>query len=194
MNILKDNGSTQALHHLGFVVADVTAGMKGFVRSLEAMWDGRVYEEPHQRVRVAFLAIKLGDPLIELVEPTTEDSPVWRFLSEQGGGLHHVCYEVGDLEEKMVEMKARRCMIIRRPKPAVAFMAVESPGCSVRKDSSSSYLRRAISRSYAILSASDVYCRPQHGQAASAAGVRLQRRCPIFGTFRHGLEILGPPR
>jgi methylmalonyl-CoA/ethylmalonyl-CoA epimerase len=121
MDILKDHDLVQTLHHLGFVVADVTAGMKGFVRSLAATWDGRVYEDPHQRVKVAFLSIRPGDPLIELVEPTAQDSPVRRFLTERGGGLHHVCYEVGDLEEQMAEMKARRCMIIRRPKPAIAF-------------------------------------------------------------------------
>lgn len=121
MDILKNHDTAQKLHHLGFVVADIAAAMKGFVRSLAATWDGRVYEDRLQRVKVAFLTILPGDPLIELVEPTTEDSPVRRFLTDRGGGLHHVCYEVGDLEEQMAEMGARRCMIIRRPKPAIAF-------------------------------------------------------------------------
>ena len=121
MDILKDHDSAQTLHHLGFVVADVAAGMEGFVRSLAATWDGRVYEDPHQRVKVAFLATRRGDPLIELVEPTADDSPVRRFLSDRGGGLHHVCYEVRDMEEQMAAMKERGCMIVRRPKPAVAF-------------------------------------------------------------------------
>jgi methylmalonyl-CoA/ethylmalonyl-CoA epimerase len=121
MYILKDHDLAQSLHHLGFVVADIAAGMKGFVHSLAAEWDGRVYEDPHQRVKVAFLSVRPGEPLIELVEPAAEDSPVRRFLTERGGGLHHVCYEVGDLEEQMAAMKERRCMIVRRPKPAVAF-------------------------------------------------------------------------
>ena len=121
MDILTDNDSAQSLHHLGFVVANIAAGMEGFVRSLAAAWDGRVYEDPHQRVKVAFLAIRPGDPLIELVAPAAEDSPVRHFLAQRGGGLHHVCYEVNDLEEQLAEMKARGCMIIRRPKPAIAF-------------------------------------------------------------------------
>jgi methylmalonyl-CoA/ethylmalonyl-CoA epimerase len=121
MDIFKNQDSAQRLHHLGFVVADVAAGMEGFVRSLAAAWDGRIYADPHQRVKVAFLAIRPGDPLIELVQPAEENSPVQRFLTEQGGGLHHVCYEVGDLEEQMAEMKARGCMILRQPKPAIAF-------------------------------------------------------------------------
>jgi methylmalonyl-CoA/ethylmalonyl-CoA epimerase len=121
MDILKDRDSAQSLHHLGFVVADIAAGMEGFVRSLAAAWDGRVYEDPYQRVKVAFLSIRPGDPLIELVEPAAEDSPVRQFLTQRGGGLHHVCYEVADLEKQLAEMKARGCMIIRRPKPAIAF-------------------------------------------------------------------------
>lgn len=121
MDVVKADNSGQKLHHLGFVVADIAAGMKGFVGSLAATWDGRVFEDPHQKVKVAFLSTRAGDPLIELAEPAAEDSPVRRFLTERGGGLHHVCYEVGDLEEQMAEMKARRCTIVRRPKPAIAF-------------------------------------------------------------------------
>ena len=121
MDILKDYSSSRNLHHLGFVVADIAVGMKGFVHSLAASWDGRVFEDPIQRVKVAFLTIRPGEPLIELVEPTTESSPVRRFLAERGGGLHHVCYEVDDLDDQMAEMKARRCMMIRRPRPAIAF-------------------------------------------------------------------------
>ncbi len=111
----------QRLHHVGFVVADIAAGMEGFVRSLAGTWDGQIFEDPHQRVKVAFLTIRAGDPLIELVEPVGDDSPVRRFLSERGGGLHHFCYEVDNLEEQMAEMKSRACLVIRQPKPAVAF-------------------------------------------------------------------------
>jgi len=108
-------------HHVGFVVPDIAATVDGFVRSLGAQWDGCVYEDPHQKVKVTFLTTRPGDPQIELVEPAGEDSPVLRFLREKGTGLHHVCYEVEDLERGMAEMKTRGAIIARRPKPAVAF-------------------------------------------------------------------------
>ena len=108
-------------HHIGFVVESIAASVEGFVRSLGAQWDGCVYEDPNQKVKVTFLATRPGDPQIELVEPVGEDSPVLRFLREKGSGLHHVCYEVDDLERGMAEMKSRGAMIARRPKPAVAF-------------------------------------------------------------------------
>jgi methylmalonyl-CoA/ethylmalonyl-CoA epimerase len=121
MDIAEYHNAGHSLHHVGFVVADIAAEVKGFARSLAATWDGRVYEDPYQRVKIAFLTLRPGDPLIELVEPMGQDSPVHRFLTERGGGLHHVCYAVGDLEVRMAEMKACRSVIIRRPKPAVAF-------------------------------------------------------------------------
>jgi methylmalonyl-CoA/ethylmalonyl-CoA epimerase len=94
--------------------------MAGFVHSLAAQWDGRIFEDPIQKVKVAFLTTRPGEAQIELVQPNAPDSPVTRFL-ENGGGFHHVCYEVADLEEAMGEMKSRGALTVRRPKPAVAF-------------------------------------------------------------------------
>ena len=109
------------LHHLGFVVPDVAAGAEGFIRSLAASWDGQIFQDPLQKVKVTFLATGPGDALIELVQPDAADSPVTRFLREKGGGFHHVCYEVAGLEQQMAEMKSRGALIARRPHPAVAF-------------------------------------------------------------------------
>ncbi len=113
--------SQLALHHVGFVVPDIVAGMTGFVNSLAAEWDGQIYEDPYQKVKVAFLKTKPGEAQIELVEPAGEESPVLRFLREKGGGFHHVCYETQDLEQTLAGMKLRGSLIAKRPRPAVAF-------------------------------------------------------------------------
>jgi methylmalonyl-CoA/ethylmalonyl-CoA epimerase len=110
-----------ALHHVGYVVPDIAAAAPAFATSLAASWDGCVYADPHQKVKVTFLTTRPGDAQIELVEPAGDDSPVRAFLREKGGGLHHVCYEVPDLEEALDEMKSRGALLARRPKPAVAF-------------------------------------------------------------------------
>lgn len=109
------------LHHIGFVVASIEDAMPGFVRSMMAEWDGQSFEDPLQKAKVAFLATRVGDALLELVEPLGEDSPVQRFLREKGGGLHHVCYEVADLEQELTDFRGRGAVIAKRPKPAVAF-------------------------------------------------------------------------
>ena len=109
------------LHHIGFVVSSVEKALPDFVRSMRAEWDGRSFDDLLQKARVAFLTIRAGDPQIELVEPLGDDSPVQRFLQETGGGLHHVCYEVADLEKELTDFRSRGAVIAKRPKPAVAF-------------------------------------------------------------------------
>ena len=109
------------VHHIGFVVEQIAQSMEGFIRVLSGTWDGRVFADPHQLVKVAFLSTRFGGPRIELVEPDGEESPVRRFLAEKGGGLHHVCYEVPDLEREIAEMRMHGALLVRRPMSAVAF-------------------------------------------------------------------------
>jgi methylmalonyl-CoA/ethylmalonyl-CoA epimerase len=108
-------------HHVGFVVASIAESVQGFVDSLRAEWDGVIYDDPNQVVRVTFLSIPDStSPLLELVEPAGEKSPVLPFLNK-GGGLHHLCYEVGNLEEQLAFSRSQGGLITRAPKPAVAF-------------------------------------------------------------------------
>jgi methylmalonyl-CoA/ethylmalonyl-CoA epimerase len=108
------------LHHMGFVVADIANAMPAFVRSMAAEWDGKIFEDPLQKAKVAFMTTRPGDAQIELVQPVGETSPVQRFL-QQGGGMHHLCYEVAELEAELAAFRSRGAAIASRPKPAVAF-------------------------------------------------------------------------
>jgi methylmalonyl-CoA/ethylmalonyl-CoA epimerase len=109
------------LHHFGFVVSSIEKAADSFARSLAASWDQKIFFDPIQKVRVAFFQGPNGaDPLMELVEPGEPGSPVSRFL-ERGGGLHHLCYEVADLESHLKLAKSAGNVIIRPPVPAVAF-------------------------------------------------------------------------
>lgn len=109
------------LHHVGFVVADIEASAESFARSLAAAWDGRIFEDPFQKVKVAFLETRPGDAMIELVQPAGPDAPVNAFLAKTGGGLHHVCYEVSALDVHLSGMRSRGARLAKPPKPAVAF-------------------------------------------------------------------------
>jgi methylmalonyl-CoA/ethylmalonyl-CoA epimerase len=109
------------LHHIGFVVASIQESGQSFALALGATWDGNVVMDPIQKVRVTFLQGRCStDPMIELVEPGAADSPVSRFL-EGGGGLHHLCYEVEDLELHLRFCRSVGTLTIRPPVPAVAF-------------------------------------------------------------------------
>jgi methylmalonyl-CoA/ethylmalonyl-CoA epimerase len=107
-------------HHVGFIVSNIAQKIDGFQRSLQATWNGKVFEDPIQKVKVAFLSTNSGGAQIELVEPAGEGSPVSRFLA-LGGGLHHLCYEVDDLDLHLSEMRRLRATIVKKPQPAVAF-------------------------------------------------------------------------
>jgi methylmalonyl-CoA/ethylmalonyl-CoA epimerase len=106
---------------MGFVVADIAAAMPAFSKSMAAEWDGKIFEDPLQKAKVAFMTTRPGDARIELVQPMGEGSPVARFLQERGGGMHHLCYEVADLEAELTAFRSRGAAIASRPKPAVAF-------------------------------------------------------------------------
>lgn len=109
------------LHHIGFVLASIQESAESFARSLGATWDGNIVFDPLQKVRVTFLkGAHVNDALIELVEPADPESPVSSFL-ERRGGLHHLCYEVENLESHLVFCKSVGTIIIRPPVPAVAF-------------------------------------------------------------------------
>jgi methylmalonyl-CoA/ethylmalonyl-CoA epimerase len=109
------------LHHIGFVVSSIQESAEAFIQSLGASWDGKIIFDPVQRVHVSFFQNKdAADPLIELVEPGDAKSPVATFL-ERGGGLHHLCYEVENLDAHLAFCKSVGTIIIRPPVPAIAF-------------------------------------------------------------------------
>ena len=63
-----------------------------------------------QKVRVAMLPI--GESRIELLEPTSEDSPISKFLEKRGGGIHHIAVRVDDIEMSLKRLKAKGMRLI----------------------------------------------------------------------------------
>ena len=109
------------LHHLGCVVPSISTVAEAFAASISASWDGHIIHDPLQRVRVAFFRpADARNPVYELVEPAGDNSPVTNFL-KKGGGLHHVCYEIDDLELGLKEASGAGWLMVSPPKPAVAF-------------------------------------------------------------------------
>lgn len=109
------------LHHVGFVVASIADAAPQFAGALDSHWGGEIIHDPLQAARVSFLQSKVAaNPLFELVEPVGEDSPVWKFLA-RGGGLHHLCYQVEDLETQLQVSRDKGALVVRQPAPAVAF-------------------------------------------------------------------------
>lgn len=128
MSLIGQTDSTSAwvigaptFHHLGFVVGSIADAAKDFAESLGANWDAKVIHDPLQVVRVTFLRPRTPqNPVVELIEPAGDKSPVLAFL-KRGGGLHHLCYEVEGLEKQLEIARSMGMLITRPPQPAVAF-------------------------------------------------------------------------
>jgi methylmalonyl-CoA epimerase len=91
------------IDHLGIAVRSIADSLQFYQRALGLEPAGRV-EVPDQGVTVALLPV--GDSRIELLEPVGRDTPVGRFLEKRGEGLHHICYEVDDLDAKLQEVRS----------------------------------------------------------------------------------------
>lgn len=88
------------LDHIGIAVQSLAEGA-AFYEAL-GLAVGGTEEVSDQRVKVAFLPI--GDTRLELLEPTSADSPIAKHLEKRGPGLHHLCVQVDDIEAAMAHL------------------------------------------------------------------------------------------
>jgi methylmalonyl-CoA/ethylmalonyl-CoA epimerase len=93
----------RSLHHVGIAVHSIDAQRRYYEQTLGAVFEG-IEDVPDQKVRVAFY--RVGDVLIELLEPTEASSPIQIFLQKRGEGLHHLAFRVDDLATRIAELKA----------------------------------------------------------------------------------------
>ena len=93
--------------------ADRLCGLTGYARRTGKVTNTR------QRVNVLFLH-KAGSMDLKLIEPADPDSPLWDFV-KKGGGLHHLCFKVPDVEASCTDLAARGARVIAQPQPGEAF-------------------------------------------------------------------------
>src|SRR5215813_7676188 len=97
------------IDHLGIAVRSISDSLN-FYRDALGLELAGTEEVQDQGVRVALLPA--GESRIELLEPFSEDTPVGRFITRRGEGLHHICYEVEDLESRIEELKKRGAKVL----------------------------------------------------------------------------------
>ncbi|MFC1585758.1 VOC family protein [Fibrobacterota bacterium] len=105
------------LHHIGKVVENIGKEIDYYRNVFGFQQIGKSVIDPIQKVEVAFIETGLDRQVtIELIHPVEEASPVMQFLKE-GGGLHHLCYQVDDINQALKDLKAKGCLILSPPVP-----------------------------------------------------------------------------
>ena len=91
----------RGIHHLGVAVQDLDVAVDTYTRLFGGKVEHRATVE-EQGVEAA--AVLLGDGRVELLAALGEDTPVGRFLASRGPGMHHVAYEVADIDAALAEL------------------------------------------------------------------------------------------
>jgi methylmalonyl-CoA/ethylmalonyl-CoA epimerase len=92
------------LHHVGIAVRTLGEGARAWGESGLGLSEEHREEVADQRTRVAMFPV--GESRVELLEPMSEDSAVAKFLDKRGPGIHHLCFEVDDIEAELARIRS----------------------------------------------------------------------------------------
>ena len=119
------------IEHIGIAVKNIDEAEKRFSKLLGALPYKREIVESEGVITSFF---KVGDSKIELLAATTQNSPIQKFIDKKGEGVHHIAFEVSDINQKMTELAQQGFVLINdKPKDGadnktVAFIHPKSTG------------------------------------------------------------------
>jgi methylmalonyl-CoA/ethylmalonyl-CoA epimerase len=120
------------VHHIGIAVEDIEKSLETY-RDLLRLELEEKHEVEAQNVITAFFPV--GETHIELVQPTEGNVGITKFLEKRGEGVHHICFEVDDIETALKDLKERGAKLIDEEpreieggKRKIAFLHPKSTG------------------------------------------------------------------
>lgn len=119
------------INHIGIAVESIDKHIP-FYRDILKLHFERTEEIADQKVRVAMF--KVGQVRIELLEPTSPESPIAKFLEKKGEGMHHIAYQSDDVAGQIADLKKQNIeMIDQEARPGahgtkIAFLHPKSSG------------------------------------------------------------------
>src|SRR5438445_12861304 len=97
------------INHIGIATKGIEEALKFWGGSLGLE---NVHTETVDDQKVTVAMLPLGESRIELLEPTSDDSPISKFLEKRGGGIHHVAIEVDDIVASLSRLKDQGLRLI----------------------------------------------------------------------------------
>jgi methylmalonyl-CoA/ethylmalonyl-CoA epimerase len=97
------------VNHIGIAVSSLEDQVP-FYRDVLGLEEIGREEVPSQQVKVAMF--RAGEVRIELLEPTTDESPIAKHIAKKGEGIHHIAYETEDIEASLAALKRQEIRLI----------------------------------------------------------------------------------
>ena len=113
------------IDHVAIIVRNIEQALV-FYRDTLGITPSEIKEVPSEQVRIAFLPMGgPGGSEIELIEPTSADSSLTKFLEKRGEGMHHICLEVENIEVALQEMREKGAAVLDKvPRVAAEGRAI----------------------------------------------------------------------
>ena len=107
----------EKVDHIGFAVRDIDSAIAFYSQTFGiSEWERIPMPERHMEVA----ATRMGDMLLELIAPTSDEAAFAKYLNERGPGMHHIAYRVNDIVAALAEIKARGVQLIdETPRPGL---------------------------------------------------------------------------
>ena len=111
------------IEHIGIAVKDLEASNLLYAKLLNRP-HYKIEVVPSEGVKTSFF--KMGDSKIELLQATSLDSPIAKFIDKRGEGIHHLAFAVDDIESEMERLKAAGFQFIHEvPKPGAVIGIIQ---------------------------------------------------------------------
>ena len=109
------------LDHIGFVTSSISDYLEVF-RALGFKEITEPVGNPRQKVAASFVSVGEKDnAYVEILESAGDDSPISNFLKKKGGGLHHLCFAVDELEQTCDQLTKKGFQMIVPPEDCEAY-------------------------------------------------------------------------
>jgi len=119
------------IEHIGIAVKDLAAS-NALYKKLLGITHYKIEDVASEGVKTSFF--RVGENKIELLQATTPDSPIAKFIEKRGEGVHHIAFDVDDINEEIERLKSEGFALIHQtPKPGadgkmIAFLHPKSSG------------------------------------------------------------------
>jgi methylmalonyl-CoA/ethylmalonyl-CoA epimerase len=97
------------LDHVAIAVSQLDEALESYQKALGLKLE-KITVVEEQKVKVALLLA--GETRIELLEPTTKESVVARFIEKRGEGIHHIALEVANIEDSLKQLKEKGIVLV----------------------------------------------------------------------------------